>query len=396
MSTGLNTEVTGDPASVDAVAHWLSDQLGPSALTGVRTLESSRAEAATSWQGTAGHAFGKRMASASDRAGRLQSGINHVSTAIRDYAAALRSAQHAMADIRQAAVSAGLTVTGLTIENPGAGPPSPVPPGDAGSPEQVAAHHEAVAAYEAHQERVQAWNTAVADAKGVRTQLEAEDQKLADKYRGLEGPEWPLTAADIAGGVAGAVFEFNASVLRQTAATFREQATRDLDRALRSNPAVVGHQRWYQDLDRARQLGSSADDWGQSADDLAAKGRVIPLKLGGSLAIAGVGYDIATGEDPVQAVTSGGGGFLASVGAGAAAGAVAGTLVPVPGVGTAAGAVIGAGAGIFTSGAIDSLFENGPDVEVAAQAGLDAVTDTGEAVGGAVDSAADAVTGLFD
>lgn len=64
----------------------------------------------------------------------------------------------------------------------------------------------------------------------------------------------------------------------------------------------------------------------------------------------------------MQAVASGGAGFLASVGAGAATGAVIGSFVPIPGVGTAVGAVIGAGVGIFTSGAVDSLFENGPDV----------------------------------
>jgi hypothetical protein len=79
-----------------------------------------------------------------------------------------------------------------------------------------------------------------------------------------------------------------------------------------------------------------------------------------------------------------------------ATGAVVGSFVPIPGVGTAAGAVIGAGVGIFTSGAIDSLFENGPDVGAAAEAGWDAVADTGEAIGDAAGSVGDAIGGLFD
>ncbi|MGY2704213.1 hypothetical protein [Nocardioides sp. HB32] len=131
------------------------------------------------------------------------------------------------------------------------------------------------------------------------------------------------------------------------------------------------------------------------ADDLAKAGKSIPLKGSGALAIAGIGLDIAGGEDPVQATASGAGGFLASVGAGAATGAVVGSFVPVPGVGTAAGAVVGAGVGIFTSGAIDSLFENGPDVGAAVDSGVDALEDTGGAIADGAGAVVDGIGGLF-
>lgn len=54
------------------------------------------------------------------------------------------------------------------------------------------------------------------------------------------------------------------------------------------------------------------------------------------------------------------------------------------------------GVGIFTSGAIDSLFENGPDVRAAYEAGRDALVDTGEAIGDAAGAVGDAIGGLFD
>lgn len=58
-------------------------------------------------------------------------------------------------------------------------------------------------------------------------------------------------------------------------------------------------------------------------------------------------------------------------------------------MGTVLGAVVGAGVESVASGAIDSLFENGPDVSEAFDAGTAAFTDTAGAVGGAI-------KGLFD
>jgi hypothetical protein len=51
--------------------------------------------------------------------------------------------------------------------------------------------------------------------------------------------------------------------------------------------------------------------------------------------------------------------------------------------------------GTFASGAIDSLFENGLDVGEAGKRGLEAVTDTGKAIGGGLMKAAHGIGGLF-
>lgn len=111
----------------------------------------------------------------------------------------------------------------------------------------------------------------------------------------------------------------------------------------------------------------------------------VGLKIGGALAVAGVVYDIvATDKDPVQATVSGAAGFGASVAMGAGVGAVIGGPIGV-GVGAVAGAVVG----VFTSGMVDSLWENGVDnVGNAINDGFEAVED---AAGAVVDGVSDSI-----
>jgi uncharacterized membrane protein len=106
------------------------------------------------------------------------------------------------------------------------------------------------------------------------------------------------------------------------------------------------------------------------------------------LAAGGIAYDIANGKDFDQAIVSGGVGFGASV----LAGAAIGTAIPVPIVGTAVGALGGAVVGVFASGAVDSLYENGIGaVGDAISDGASAVTDTGKALGGLAEDAWNAI-----
>jgi uncharacterized protein YukE len=394
----LDTEITGSPASIESAAQWLSGTLAPSVMKAADSLHTARGDAASDWDGDAGTAFAASMRTASGKAEDLHATSRDVARGLDTYAASLRSAQEAMAGIRRAAAAAGLAVHGFLIEEPGPGPsrPGPMTVTADTPPGAVDAHDAAVAAYDAHQAKVRAWNTAVGDVGRVRIEITAAGGDLSDKYRGLSGAQWVLTPGDVVGGLAGARLEFNSSALRQTSATFRTQAVRDLDRALKADPGLVGRTRWYRDLDDARRLSTSADDLATSASRLERSSKTLPLKAGGVLAGLGILYDIHSGKDPVQAVASGTGGFLASVGAGAATGALVGSFVPIPGVGTAAGAIIGAGVGIFTSGAIDSMFENGPDVGEAAEAGVDALKDTGGAIVDGVGAVGGAIGGLFD
>jgi len=210
-------------------------------------------------------------------------------------------------------------------------------------------------------------------------------------YKGQDAFQGVLTAADAAGGGFGGALEHHASIVKATATTFGQQARLDLELARKANAGHLpgGRSEFYERVDAAARRGSSAADLASTAKDSARNGKTLPLKVGGGLAVAGIGYDIHQGKDPVQAVAAGGGGFAASVGAGMATGMAIGTFVPVPGVGTAAGAVVGAAVGVMTSGAINSVFEEGANVREAASAGLKAGTDTAKALGGAIG-------GLFD
>ena len=216
-----------------------------------------------------------------------------------------------------------------------------------------------------------------------------------DQYRGLSGPNGALTAGDVLGGLNGARLEVDAHYRGAHGEYLRQTGNADLAR-LRGQERVLNPGRFYDDLDRAATQVRNADDLVRGAEATSRTSKTLPVKVGGALALAGIGYDIANGKDPVQAVAAGGGGFLASVAAGAATGAVVGTFVPIPGVGTAVGAVVGAGVGVFTSGAIDSLFENGPDVGAALDRGVESVADTGKAIGSGVVSVGKGIAGLFD
>ena len=133
----------------------------------------------------------------------------------------------------------------------------------------------------------------------------------------------------------------------------------------------------------------------KGAEGTSRASKVLPIKVGGAMALAGIGYDIATGKDPVQAVASGGGGFLASVAAGAATGALVGTFVPVPGVGTAVGRSSGPGSGSSPPAPSTPCSRTGRTSAPRWTAAAEAVVDTGKAVVHGVASVGKGIAGLF-
>jgi hypothetical protein len=214
---------------------------------------------------------------------------------------------------------------------------------------------------------------------------------VGDQYRGLSPANGLFTTGDVLGGLNGARLEVDAHYQGAHGALLKEAAEGDLAR-LRGQERVLNPGQYYDDLDHAATQLRQADGVIRGAESTSRASKVLPIKVGGAMALAGIGYDIATGKDPVQAVAAGGGGFLASV----AMGAAVGTLIPVPGVGTAVGAIVGAGVGVFTSGFIDCMFEDGPDVVAAAGRGAESVADTGKAIVGGVKAVGSGIAGLFD
>lgn len=389
----LDTEIKGDPASVEAAGTWLTSTLAPQIDAGVDALTKARTVAEADWDGPAGTAFAATMRSSATRTTTLHGQATSTGHLLGTFGAQLRTAQHDMADVRDTARGAGLTVAGFEITDPGPGPAKPayIAPGTQLPVAEADAYNTALKAWGDHQDLVEAYDRARKRVQEIRDAYERHSKAITDKYRGLAGAQWLLTASDIAGGTAGGVMEFKATSLRGTGQYFQELSARHLEWARNADPAVVGRNKWYADLDDATKAGRNADDLVRAADDLEHGSKTIPLKLGGALAVAGIAYDIYNGKDPVQATVSGGLGFGASV----AAGAAIGTLIPVPVVGTAVGAIVGAGVGIFTSGMVDNLFEGG-DLGDAAAAGVDAVKDTGGAIVHGVESVGSAIGGLFD
>ena len=182
---------------------------------------------------------------------------------------------------------------------------------------------------------------------------------------------------------------------------------------MQAHPERYLKRRWFffetVDMDRVRadrlaisgKLDEAVDLLDRSAalDDVRGPGRL--STAGRALGAAGLGLgiynDYQEGESATQIVVSQGGSFLAGAGTGAAVGAAVGSVVPVAGtaVGAVVGGVVGAGVSIFADGAIDSMFENGPDVGAALSEGWDAVEDTGGAIASGVSGAAETVGGWF-
>lgn len=402
----LDTEITGDPASVERASTWLRGTLAPGVDGAADALVAARKSADSDWNGDAGPAFSAQMRTASTRTDELTTLVKKSAASCEQYASRLRTAQDRMAAVREAASAAGLAVHGFTIENPGPGPgdPGPPPTGDLVTPHQVDLYNTSVATFNRHQELVRAWNRAVTDAADVRTDYDTACTALEDDYAGMSGTEWVIEAADIAGeSAAGIASTYHAKILRQTANSFKLEYERSLQRIHATDYSQTGHKAFYDDVKVADDLKARANSAAGAADDASKLGKFegAGKNLSRGLVGLGIGIDLYEGESVPQAVASNVGGYVvgtaagtgASIAASAAMGAAFGSVVP--GVGTAVGAVVGLGVGIFASGAIDSLFENGPDVGEAFDSGVEAVTDTVGAVGDAAGAVGDFVGGLF-
>lgn len=372
----------------------------------------------------AGDEFVGMVKKARDTIDLLAGAAKKMAGDLDDFAEKLRRAQEQMGDVRSTARGKGLTVSGFVVEHPGPGPARP-PSVFEGTPQEVEAHNARVAAYDDHQDLLQAYYDAETEAARIDRYYAAACRELQNDYLPGTHASWIVTVTDIIGsaaaGALGASIAVTRSRLVQSAQGLVAEATRAIE-DLQAHPERYLRRRWFffQSLDEVRLEADrlaiegkldDAQDLLRQADEaadsrglrfLGRAGRVL-----GPLGIAIGGYnDYLEGETNTQIVVSQGvsagvgaaAGFGASVGSAALIGAAAGSVVP--GVGTAVGAVVGtvvgAGVAIFADGAIDSLFENGPDVGKAWDEGVDALEDTGEAIVDGVSGAVEAIGGWFD
>lgn len=407
----LDTALAGDAAAVRGVAGWLRTGLGPGATGAADDLHAARNTAAAGWRGSAGEAFGARIGQdargADDLAAAAAAGAAHV----EEIAAGLQRAQAEMAEIRRAAADAGLTVHGATILDPGSPAPDPGPAPSAAAPIAMQqAHVDAVAEAERRQRAAVAYQQAVASVGAVRDDWHELLRRISARVGQDLRDKWFVSLGDVGNVVAAGGAATNASILRRQAGLLSEQAQASLART-RLPGATLDRRLFYSDLDDAARLARESDAVAVRAAAAAGYDTGTGLKLGGGLALAGIAYDIGVNDKPVvQAVAGGAGGFAAGAAIGGVAGA--GTTAAVAAgasmfssvatsaaigasagpVGAVVGGLVGLGVGLFASGAIDEMFENGPSLEGAASAGWEAVGGTARAVG---DVATDAWDKIF-
>lgn len=419
----VDTEIQGSPAAIEGAAHWLRSSLAAELTDAADRANDARRSADGSWNSEAGDEFVGVMARARGKIDDLEGAVRTMADDLDKFAGKLRRAQEQMGDVRTEARGADLTVNGFVVEDPGAGPVRP-PDGFEGTPAEVDAHNGRVAAYDAHQDKIRAYNAASAEASRIDRYYATACRDLQDQYTPGQHAAWLLTVGDILGDVAagaiGVDIASKKSNLHGRAQGLLDEATRMID-DLQAHPERYLKRKWFffQTLDEARleadrlaiagKLDEAQDllDQSRRLDDARAPrylgrfGRVLgPIGFG-----LGVFNDYQEGESTTQvAVSQGvstGLGVAAGIGASAASGAAVGAMFGsvVPGVGTAVGAVVGtavgAGVAIFADGAIDSLFENGPDVGQAWDEGVDALADTGDAIVDGVSGVAETVGGWF-
>lgn len=419
----IETEIKGSPSGVEGAATWLRSSLEPKLTAAADAANSSRRTAEMSWDSVAGEEFVDMAKRARDKVDDLAGAAKKMADDLDDFAEKLKRSQEQMGDVRTKARGDGLTVSGFVVEDPGAGPARP-PSYFEGTPEEVEDHNRRVAAYNAHQDLVRAYNEADTEAARIDRYYATACRELQNAYLPGTHAAWILTLGDIVGDTAAAAIgvniALNRSRLLDSAQDLVEEATRAIE-DLQAHPERYMKRKWFffQTLDEARLEADrlaiqgkldEAQDILRQADELADSRALRYLgragKVLGPLGIGlGVYNDWQEGETTTQIAVSQGvsaglgaaAGFGASVGTAALIGAAAGSVVP--GVGTAVGAVvgtvIGAGVAIFADGAIDSLFENGPDVGKAWDEGVDALADTGEAIADGVSSVGETIGGWF-
>lgn len=411
MTAALETKIAGSPASIRGAATWLRGSFSTASTTLSDDVRAQRSQSATAWVGDAGDGQRRRLTTLADTADSVSGIASSTAGDLDTLATALQTAQSEMERARSVARTGGLTVTGTLVQAPGPAPASVGPlPADA-TPAEVAAHDQGVAAIADHDAQVTAWNTTVGIAEGAQSGWAEALTSAAGTWQSNSGNLTGLANDLMSAGVSAAaisVVAFNAS---QRMAGY-QAASQSYAAHVRAVTTPEGRittsaSHFYELLDGSKDNAALA---ARAAEDL--RGARVPVGLARGLLVLGVaatGYsiydDIEHGESPAQAAVSNGVGFLASLGAGAAAGAgvgaLVGTFVPVPVVGTVAGAVvgtiIGTGVGLITSGAIDSMWENGVDdlgdVGNAIADGWDELTGTVSDAGDLVGDAADAVGG---
>lgn len=419
----IDTEIQGDPGAIEAAGNWVKDTLAPEIGNAADTFNDARKDAEDSWNCSAGYGFVDTMGNARRKADDLERAAKDLGGKIHDFGGDLRVCQNDMATIRREARAKNLVVSGFMIHDPGPGPTQP-PPVFEGTQAEIDQYNDDVDAFNAHQEKIRAYNHANFEAQRIDRKYQKACRDLQSEFTSTEHAEWIVTAADVLGSTfvaaSGVALANRRNALTRQAQGLLDEANRALDE-MQANPQRYLRRKWliFKELDMERLEAdrsaiesrlNQAEDLVRQGDDLA-PGRASRLMRAGGRLLGPLGFGLGVYNDyqegeswtqigvsqGVSAAVGAGAGWAATVGTSAAVGAAVGSVIPGAGtvVGAGVGVVVGGAIAIFSDGAIDSLFENGPDVGKAFSEGVDALESTGEAIGDAASSVADTVGGWF-
>ena len=368
----IDTEVKGNAESLRATARWLRDSLAREVSEAAQVMTAARNAADAGWDGVAGDAFSSRMKSSVTKADELASLMRKYAGGFDDLANKLQQAQAQAAHVRDAAKKAGVAVVNYFIKEPQPNDPD-------------------------YKTRIVAYNDAKAARNAVTTIENLYISTGQNMLKDLK-EKWFFVVSDLASGLSEDVIEARVSKLHAKATGLTNLA--DTMTTARDSLPPGSPLRQVLDLRNASETATRKSAEALTQASKAAKFAKAAKAGGAGLAIGGVLYD-HYGPDKKgwdQSITSGAASFGASVAVGAGTGALVGSFVPVAGtaVGGVVGTIVGAGAGIFTSGMVDSLWDSHGDVGHAAMDGFRAIGDTGSTIGDLTKDAWGAVGSIFD
>lgn len=181
------TKIEGEPSQIRAASTWLRTSMAAQASTFADTVYAQRSRVTSAWWSEAGEAFAAELGHLGDAADQVSQVARTCATELDVLAAALDGAHEEMARARSTAAHGGLVVSGTVIHEPGPPPPDvPALGGDA-TPSQRAAHADGVAAIDAYDATVAAWNEAVGIADAADRQWQAAVEQLAASWQQAAG-----------------------------------------------------------------------------------------------------------------------------------------------------------------------------------------------------------------
>lgn len=164
----LETRLDGDPESCRTLADFIRSA-GAAAQDAGDAIYQARGASESCWGGEAADRFRSRMGEMGKGSDETEQYSREVAQATEVFADDLVTVRARMAQARDVAADAGLTVTGTVIASPGPAPP-PLPHGGAGAtPEQVATHTQAMHAHGAQVKAYAEVQTTVAEARQIET-----------------------------------------------------------------------------------------------------------------------------------------------------------------------------------------------------------------------------------